>query len=87
MIFYRTFFYVLLSLTLLACGPVKDFKDQLTERIVGQDPVDPPSDLKDFKAKLNPKVLWSIKLGGSDAFEFSRAFLVRKPMLRHQMVR
>jgi outer membrane protein assembly factor BamB len=38
---------------------------------VGQDPIDPPNDLKEFKAKLNPKILWSLKLGGSESFEFS----------------
>ena len=54
-----------------ACGPVKDFKDQITERIVGQDPIDPPADLKEIKAKLNPKILWSVKLGGSESYEFS----------------
>ena len=69
--FFKFLFFVALSFALVACGPVKDFKDQLTERIVGQDPVDPPADLKDIKAKLNPKILWSLKLGGSEAFEFS----------------
>ena len=64
-------FRSLFSFALSACGPVKDFKDQLTERIVGQDPIDPPADLKDIKAKLNPKILWSSKLGGNETFEFS----------------
>jgi len=58
-------------LILGACGPVKDFKDQITERIVGQDPIDPPADLKEIKAKLNPKILWSIKLEGTENYEFS----------------
>ena len=69
--FFQFLFLVFLSLTLGACGPVKDFKDQLTEVIVGQDPIDPPAYLKEFKAKLNPKILWSAKLEGSESFEFS----------------
>jgi hypothetical protein len=69
--FFQFLFLVFLFLTLAACGPVKDFKDQLTEVIVGQDPIDPPAYLKEFKAKLNPKILWSLKLGGSETFEFS----------------
>ena len=69
--FFKFLCLVLLSLAIGACGPVKDFKDQITERIVGQDPIDPPNDLKEFKAKLNPKILWSLKLGGSETFEFS----------------
>ena len=71
MIFFRYLFLALLSITLLACGPVKDLKDQLTEVIVGQDPIDPPAYLKEFKPKLNPKILWSAKLKGSESFEFS----------------
>ena len=75
MIFFKSLFVILLALTLVACGPVKDFKDQLTERIVGQDPIDPPNDLKEFKTKLNPKILWSLKLGGSETFEFSPSIM------------
>ena len=68
---FKFSFLVLLSLTLGACGPVKDFTDQIKERVVGQDPVDPPAELKEFKAKLNPKILWSIKLEGTENYEFS----------------
>ena len=75
LIFFKSLFVILLALTLVACGPVKDFKDQLTERIVGQDPIDPPNDLKEFKAKLNPKILWALKLGGSETFEFSPSIM------------
>ena len=75
LIFFKSLFVILLALTLGACGPVKDFKDQLTERIVGQDPIDSPNDLKEFKAKLNPKILWSLKLGGSETFEFSPSIM------------
>ena len=70
MIFFRYLFLALLSISLLACGPVKDFTDQIQERIVGQDPIDPPAALKEFKPKLNPKILWSLKLEGSESFEF-----------------
>ena len=64
MILFRYLFLALLSISLLACGPVKDLTDQISERIVGQDPIDPPAPLKEFKAKLNPKILWSAKLEG-----------------------
>ena len=73
--FFKFLFFVLLSLILGACGPVKDFKDQITERIVGQDPIDPPAELKEFKAKLNPKILWSNKLEGTESYEFSPAIM------------
>ena len=67
----RYFFLLFLSFALLGCGPVKDFKDQIAEAMVGQDPIDPPADLKEIKPTLHPKVLWSAKLGGSESFEFS----------------
>jgi outer membrane protein assembly factor BamB len=73
--FSKFSFLVLLFFTLSACGPVKDLKDQITERMVGQDPVDPPAELKEFKAKLNPKILWSIKLEGTENYEFSPAII------------
>jgi outer membrane protein assembly factor BamB len=72
---FKFSFLVLLFFTLSACGPVKDLKDQITERMVGQDPVDPPAELKEFKAKLNPKILWSIKLEGTENYEFSPAIM------------
>ena len=71
MTFFKFLFFLFFSLALTACGPVKDFKDQIVERIAGQDPIDLPADLKDFKAVLNPKIIWSSKMEGSEAFEFS----------------
>jgi outer membrane protein assembly factor BamB len=73
--FFKFLLFLLLTLTLGACGTIKDFKDQITERIVGQDPVDPPAELKEFKAKLNPKILWSVKLEGSESYEFSPSLM------------
>ena len=70
MILFRYLLLALLSISLLACGPVKDLTDQIQERFVGQDPIDPPASLKEFKAKLNPKILWSAKLDGDASFEF-----------------
>jgi outer membrane protein assembly factor BamB len=70
LILFRYLLLALLSISLLACGPVKDFTDQISQTIIGQDPVDPPAPLKEFKAKLNPKILWSAKLEGDASFEF-----------------
>ncbi len=72
MIYLRSLFVILLFFTLGGCGTVKDIQDQFVARgILSQDPVDPPLELKEFKAKLNPKILWSAKLAGSESFEFS----------------
>ena len=62
MILFRYLLLVFFSIAITACGPVKDFTDQISQSIVGQDPIDPPASLKEFKAKLNPKILWSAKL-------------------------
>ena len=71
MIFFRYLFLAFLSISLPSCfGPVKDFKDQIQELIVGQDPIDPPAVLKEFQAKLNPRILWSAKLEGAESYEF-----------------
>jgi outer membrane protein assembly factor BamB len=70
LILFRYLLLVFFSIAITACGPVKDFTDQISERIGGQDPVDPPAPLKEFKAKLNPKILWSAKLEGDESFEF-----------------
>ena len=70
MIFFRYLFLAFFSIALIACGPVKDFKDQISEVIIGQDPIDPPTSLKEFKAKLNPRILWSAKLDGAESYEF-----------------
>ena len=71
MILFRYLFLAFLSISLPSCfGPVKDFKDQIQELIVGQDPIDPPAVLKEFQAKLNPRILWSAKLEGAESYEF-----------------
>ena len=57
MILFRYLLLVFFSIAITACGPVKDFTDQIQERIVGQDPIDPPAPLKELKVKLNPKIL------------------------------
>ena len=56
---------------LAACGPVKDFQTQISEAIVGQDPVDPPAPLKDIKSIIQPKLLWKVNLKVDDKFDLS----------------
>jgi len=71
LIFFRYLFLAFLSISLPSCfGPVKDFKDQIQELILGQDPIDPPAVLKEFQAKLKPRILWSAKLEGAESYEF-----------------
>ena len=67
----RYILLISLSLFIASCGSVKDLKDQIAERIVGQDPADPPAPLKDFKEALHPKILWSNELSSVGSFEFS----------------
>ena len=79
MIFSRYLFLAFFSIALSSCGPVKDFKDQISEAIIGQDPIDPPAPLKEFKPKLSPKILWSAKLEGDASFEFYPGIIGEEP--------
>jgi outer membrane protein assembly factor BamB len=69
--FFKFLFLILLSLAIGACGPVKDFQNQLTEVIVGQDPIDPPAPLKDIKTIIQPKLIWKVSLKVDERFDLS----------------
>ena len=71
MIFSRYFLLVILFLSLVGCGPVKDFQNQLAEVIIGQDPINPPSSLKDIKSTIQPKLLWKVNLKVDERFDLS----------------
>ena len=69
--FFKLLFFLLLSLTLGACGPVKDLQTQLSEVIIGQDAIDPPAPLKDIKAIIQPKLLWKVSSKVDDRFDLT----------------
>jgi outer membrane protein assembly factor BamB len=68
-----------LALTLIACGPVKDFKDQLAEVLVGQDDIDPPAPLREIKTVIQPKLLWKVALKVEGHFDL-------KPVVSNEYV-
>jgi len=63
----------LLAITLVGCSSITDIKTDLSERVFGRVPADPPAELTEIKPTLFPKVMWSIKLGKADDFDFSPA--------------
>lgn len=63
-----------LLMTLGGCTTITDLKTDISERVFGRDATDQPADLVEFKATLQPKIVWSANLGKSDyAFDFSPA--------------
>ena len=60
-----------MPLTLSACGPIKDFTDQLNDNLLGPDPVNPPAPLKDIKTVVQPKLLWKVGLKVEGRFDLS----------------
>lgn len=69
----RVFLSVALVLALGGCGTVADLKTDLSERMFGKEVTDPPAELTEFKATLQPKLVWSANLGKSEIFDFTPA--------------
>ncbi len=50
-----------------------DLKTDISERIFGEEPKDPPITLEDFKQTASASTLWHVAIGPSDAYDFSPA--------------
>lgn len=65
------FTLLLLALALSACTSLTDLKDDMSERLFGRESNEVPSDLSEFKATAQAKVLWSAHLGSSEDNDFT----------------
>ncbi|HEY8084248.1 MAG TPA: outer membrane protein assembly factor BamB [Methylophilaceae bacterium] len=65
-------FLLILLLTLLAgCTSVTDLRDDITESLMGREPANAPTPLKEeFKPSVELKVLWQANVGASPNFDF-----------------
>lgn len=61
---------ILLIAALPACTSVSDLKNDISERIFGREELYPPAELVDFKPTVQPKILWSAKVGESESHDF-----------------
>ena len=66
---------LLLALTSLlmvsACTSITDMQKDISERVFGQEPANPPEPLLDIKETASAKILWQAKVGASGNFDFT----------------
>ncbi|HYD33393.1 MAG TPA: outer membrane protein assembly factor BamB [Methylophilaceae bacterium] len=55
------------------CTSLTDLKTDISERMFGREPTDPPTPLKEFKPRAQSKVIWSAKVGEAGDFTFTPA--------------
>lgn len=55
------------------CTTLTDLKTDISERLLGRDNPNPPAALVDFKPSLQPKIIWSARVGASESYDFSPA--------------
>ncbi|MCB5184153.1 outer membrane protein assembly factor BamB [Methylobacillus gramineus] len=55
------------------CTSLTDLKTDISERMFGRDATDPPAELVDFKATLQPKIVWSARVGEAGDADFTPA--------------
>lgn len=58
-------------LILSACTTVSDLHKDVSERIFGREPTDPPEVLVEIKESASAKILWQSKVGSAAGFDFS----------------
>ncbi len=73
MMLSRTIVISLLLLSLSACSLYGDIKSSVSERVFGKEDQNPPAELTEIKPTINAKVLWNIKLGDTESYDFTPA--------------
>jgi len=55
------------------CSSLTDLKTDMSERMFGREPANPPTPLKEFKSRAQSKIIWSAKVGEAGNFTFTPA--------------
>jgi len=55
------------------CSSLTDLKTDISERMFGREPANPPTPLKEFKSRAQSKIIWSAKVGEAGNFTFTPA--------------
>ena len=55
------------------CASITDLQTDISERMFGREPANPPTPLTDFKSRAQSKVMWSAKVGNAEDFTFTPA--------------
>ncbi len=65
--------FLLATLLLAGCTTITDLKRDVSERVLGPAPADPPTALTEFKPSATAAVAWSAKVGAAGAYDFTPA--------------
>lgn len=64
----------IIAFALLAgCTSLTDLKRDVSERMFGAEPADPPMALAEFKQKANASILWSASVGKAEGYSYTPA--------------
>lgn len=63
----------LAALMIGGCTAITDIKTDISERMFGRELADPPGELAEITAKIQPKIVWSYKIGVSQDYDFAPA--------------
>jgi len=61
------------ALVMSGCTAITDMKTDISERMFGRELMDPPDELTEITPKIQPKVVWSYKIGASEDYDFAPA--------------
>lgn len=64
---------VLAFVLLAGCTSLTDLKRDVSERMFGPEPADPPMALAEFKSKATAKLLWSASVGKAEGYSYTPA--------------
>jgi len=67
----HAFLLISLTLSFVGCSAITEIKTSVNETIFGREPTDPPEPLVEFKPTKTAKILWQVKTGKAEAYEFS----------------
>ncbi|HEY3300484.1 MAG TPA: outer membrane protein assembly factor BamB [Methylophilaceae bacterium] len=67
---YRKISVTSLLVLLAGCSSLTDLKTDAYESMFGREAADAPSELLEFKATIQPKVLWKASIGETEDFDF-----------------
>lgn len=65
--------FVAAAVVLGGCSSLTDLKTDISERMFGREPANPPTPLVEFKPRAQSKVMWSVKVGEAGNFTFTPA--------------
>jgi len=63
------------AVALSACTQMTDLKTDISERMFGPEVSDPPAELTDIKSTASAKILWHVKVGASENYDFVPAMV------------